>query len=120
MTLSILPGARVRAAAGLVGAVERVEPQNGDGHGADGPGYLLVARLGHRTTCIKRQDLERLVGEDGTARPRSWVFRGLGAGTQDGAEAAPCADWRAMGASEHFVQFLRGGRVPPGCGRRLH
>src|SRR5205085_1038509 len=33
------------------------------------------------------------------------VFQGQGVGTADGAEGAPRADWRAMGASEHFVQF---------------
>src|SRR5438067_12906818 len=68
-------------------------------------GHLPVARLGQRTIRIKRQDLERLLGEGRAASPQTQVFQGQGVGTADGAEGAPRADWRAMGASEHFVQF---------------
>jgi excisionase family DNA binding protein len=62
-------------------------------------GRLPAARLGHRTTRIKRRDLERLLGEGRTAVARSWAMRDLGT------EVAPRADWRVMGAREHFVQF---------------
>jgi len=69
-------------------------------------GRLPVARLGHRTSRIRREDLESLLAERGsaTSQPRGVSDRGAVAqGPNDG--DAPHADWRAMGASAHFVQF---------------
>jgi len=70
-------------------------------------GHLPASRVGPRTTRIKRADLERLMVQGGTISPWSWVFRNSGAGAAiaDGAAVAPQADWKAIGASEHFVQF---------------
>ena len=72
-------------------------------------GRLPVARLGHRTTRIKRADLERLLVPSGPAGSRAWGVQRLGAGAdaEDSPECshAPRMDWREMGASDHFVQF---------------
>lgn len=54
-------------------------------------GRLPVARLGHRTTRIAREDLEQAATGPVTAGPR--------------AEPAPSTNWTEMGESEHFVQF---------------
>ena len=55
-------------------------------------GRLPVRRLGHRTTRIKRADLERLLA-------------GTGAEGSADSRRAPRPDWREAGTSEHFVQF---------------
>src|SRR5919199_2379242 len=50
-------------------------------------GQIPVARIGHRTTRIKREDIERL----------------LAAGSV--AVHAPRPDWRDLATAEHFAQF---------------
>src|SRR5438067_1837243 len=57
-----------------------------------GAGRLPVRRLGHRTTRIRREDLERLLA-------------GTGAEGSGDSRRAPRPDWREVGTSEHFVQF---------------
>jgi excisionase family DNA binding protein len=67
-------------------------------------GRLPAARLGHRTTRIKREDVERLLAAAGDGVVALATRAGDGATTaEDG--RAPRADWQAMGASDHFVQF---------------
>ena len=68
-------------------------------------GRLPIARLGHRTTRIKRDDLERLLVQIGPAGSRSWVGRNLGAGADAEDGRAPRPGWRELRASEHVVQF---------------
>ncbi|HEY8286233.1 MAG TPA: GAF domain-containing protein [Chloroflexota bacterium] len=68
-------------------------------------GYLPAARLGQRTTRIRRQDLEWLLDERATAKPRSWVARGTRVDAGQRRSAAPRIDWRGMDPPEHFVQF---------------
>jgi excisionase family DNA binding protein len=72
-------------------------------------GRLPVTRLGHRTTRIKREDLEQVLREatvvdtrrsDGP-RPTERVDVAF----RDVNWYAPDALWASMGASEHFVQF---------------
>lgn len=64
-------------------------------------GRLPAARLGHRTTRIKREDLEQILVQGRPAGSRSAAVRKLEAGD----EHAPRADWTEMSAAEHFVQF---------------
>ncbi|MGH2354012.1 MAG: MEDS domain-containing protein, partial [Chloroflexota bacterium] len=72
-------------------------------------GQLPVSRLGHRTTRIKHEDLERLLGHNGGTGSQSEMVGALSAGAaaEHGAAhlSAPHADWAEMSASEHFVQF---------------
>lgn len=64
-------------------------------------GRLPAARLGHRTTRIRREDLERILVQGRPAGARSAAGPNLGA--ED--ERAPHSDWTEMSTSEHFVQF---------------
>ncbi|HEX5502707.1 MAG TPA: MEDS domain-containing protein, partial [Thermomicrobiales bacterium] len=64
-------------------------------------GRLTASRLGHRTTRIRREELERFLGAGAGVRPPDVGGDGHG----DGAAAAPRADWRDLEASRHFVQF---------------
>src|SRR5438874_293947 len=72
-------------------------------------GQLPVARLGHRTTRIKREDIERLLVHGGPARsgPSRAPEAGAEAATNGGigSSRAPRSDWTETGASEHVVQF---------------
>jgi excisionase family DNA binding protein len=70
-------------------------------------GHLPASRIGPRTTRIKRQDLEHLLAERGTARPWSMAFGSSGTGTATAgiATTGPHAGWSATGPSDHFVQF---------------
>ncbi|HET8631883.1 MAG TPA: GAF domain-containing protein [Thermomicrobiales bacterium] len=65
-------------------------------------GRLPSARLGRRTTRIRREDLERLAAAGAGDGAHEWAVRGDGHGDGDG--AAPHADWRAVGEANHFVQ----------------
>jgi excisionase family DNA binding protein len=64
-------------------------------------GRLPAARLGHRTTRIKREDLEQLFV---TIAPGDAAAALLWSPAADDVPA-PRADWTAAGAAEHFVQF---------------
>lgn len=80
-------------------------------------GRLPVARLGHRTTRIKREDLDGLVQEhleQATDEPDVPQTRTLGPSTPgaDGAIAdgglgppTPRTDWHGVGSGDHLVQF---------------
>jgi excisionase family DNA binding protein len=72
-------------------------------------GYLPVWRLGHRTTRIKREDIERLLVRMQAGRSPTWSVRNLSAAASAHDRATdlhtPGANWTAMGASDHFVQF---------------
>ena len=69
-------------------------------------GRLPVARLGHRTTRIRREDLERLLTERGPATSQLRVVPdGAPGASLRSDDAAPRSDWRAMDPSAHFVQF---------------
>src|ERR671935_2175918 len=50
-------------------------------------GQIPVARLGHRTSRIRREDIERMLSANGVAAQ------------------APRPDWRDLAAAEHFAQF---------------
>ncbi len=69
-------------------------------------GRLPVARFGHRTARIRREDLDRLVLE---SRPRIVPDRM----TEDARDAvhAPRSTWREMGPSEHLMQFYEADAV---------
>src|SRR5215210_4127619 len=69
-------------------------------------GRLPVARLGHRTSRIRREDLDALLAERGPAEARLRIAPD-GVPGADGQShiGAPHADWRTMGADAHFVQF---------------
>jgi PAS domain S-box-containing protein/excisionase family DNA binding protein len=69
-------------------------------------GRLPVARFGHRTARIRREDLERLVHE---SRLRIVPDRM----TEDAIDPdrAPPSTWRDMGPSEHLVQFYEADAV---------
>jgi PAS domain S-box-containing protein/excisionase family DNA binding protein len=71
-------------------------------------GRLPVARLGHRTVRIRREDLDWLLAEHGSAGSR---LRGVpdgatGLRTQDGVDGQRTrrSTWRDLGPSEHVVQ----------------
>jgi excisionase family DNA binding protein len=68
-------------------------------------GRLPVARLGHRTTRIKREDLERLLLELRPAGPRAWLTQRLRAGADSYGSDAPQPGGGEMAESDHFVQF---------------
>jgi PAS domain S-box-containing protein/excisionase family DNA binding protein len=69
-------------------------------------GRLPVARFGHRTARIRREDLDRLVVE---SRLRIVTDRM----TEDAIdpERAPRSTWQEMGPSEHLVQFYEADAV---------
>jgi excisionase family DNA binding protein len=72
-------------------------------------GRLSASRLGHRTTRIRREDLERLLLEVRPSTPRSWLVKRqveppYGPHPTE-LQLVPGADWRDMRTSEHFVQF---------------
>lgn len=71
-------------------------------------GRLPAARLGPRTTRIRRADLERALLEDAPGQPRGWVTRQRAAA--GGPERGP-TDWREIGPSEHVVQFYEADAV---------
>jgi excisionase family DNA binding protein len=56
-------------------------------------GQLPVARLGHRTARILRDDLQRVVAQHTTSNVRG------------GHSSAPGARWSDMAPTDHFVQF---------------
>src|SRR5437868_12448238 len=74
-------------------------------------GQLPAARLGHRTTRIQRDDLEKLLLRNRAVGSLSRVIeqqdRRAAALAEDGAafERAPGSGWTDVGAGEHFVQF---------------
>ncbi len=72
-------------------------------------GRFPVARLGHRTSRIKREDLERALLPDGPGGSRSWAARppSIGKSAVDGAtrEHGPRSAWPGLTGSEHLVQF---------------
>ena len=70
-------------------------------------GRLPAARLGHRTTRIKRDDLERLMVRLGPADSPSRTARDRDATSDDAAapEPDPGRVWGGLGPSEHVVQF---------------
>src|ERR671924_48248 len=76
-------------------------------------GRLPVARLGHRTSRIRREDLEQLLAEraGATAHLRMVEADAAGITTEEGADgqSALPSSWRGMGASEHVVQFYEAG-----------
>ena len=55
-------------------------------------GQIPVARLGHRTSRIRREDIERMLSANGVAAQ------------------APRPDWRDLAAAEHFAQFYEADR----------
>lgn len=72
-------------------------------------GHLPAARLGHRTTRIKRTDLERLLEKSGPSGSRWRLARGAGAGLTRLAPAGwtrgpEPGRWQAS-AWEHLAQF---------------
>lgn len=66
-------------------------------------GHLPASRVGPRTTRIARVDLERLTAERGAVVPLASAVAGPGAGMV--VDAPEAVDWRAIGPSEHVVQF---------------
>src|SRR5919198_4904279 len=72
-------------------------------------GQLPVRRLGHRTTRIKREDLERVLAHSQRAGSRSGGVGDLDAGTaaenRAARNGAPHTDWAELSACEHVVQF---------------
>jgi PAS domain S-box-containing protein/excisionase family DNA binding protein len=69
-------------------------------------GRLPVARFGHRTARIRREDLERLAQES----PLRTVPDRVTADTID-PDRAPASTWRQMGPAEHMVQFYEADAV---------
>src|SRR6266849_2732042 len=69
-------------------------------------GRLPVARFGHRTARIRREDLDRLVLE---SRLRIVPDRMIEDGIDP--DRAPRSTWREMGPSEHLVQFYEADAV---------
>ena len=68
-------------------------------------GRLPVARLGHRTSRVRRDDLEAFLVERGLSTVRVRTVSDATLGERSDAEA-PRADWRSIGESAaHFVQF---------------
>jgi PAS domain S-box-containing protein/excisionase family DNA binding protein len=69
-------------------------------------GRLPVARFGHRTARIRREDLDRLVLESRLLVVPDRV-------TEDAIDPdrAPRSTWREMGPSEHLVQFYEADAV---------
>src|SRR5262245_60071952 len=72
-------------------------------------GRLPVARLGHRTVRIRREDLDRILGQLGPAGSRAWMARSSDEHTVAGgcptSAAVVDSDRRAVGSRGHFVQF---------------
>ena len=69
-------------------------------------GRLPVARLGHRTSRIRREDLDGLLAENRPDEARLRVGSDRPAQLSGRSDVgAPHADWRTMGESAHFVQF---------------
>src|SRR5215212_4660399 len=72
-------------------------------------GRLPVTRLGHRTTRIRREDLEQFLaaGRATTAHLRVVPDEAIGWHDQAGRDGqdAPRAMWGEMGAAKHVVQF---------------
>jgi excisionase family DNA binding protein len=73
-------------------------------------GRLRVSRLGHRTTRVKIEDIERLLAQNGPGNSHSSDFYrkpGAGIAAEGNARRAqpPQSYLQEMGASEHFVQF---------------
>jgi PAS domain S-box-containing protein/excisionase family DNA binding protein len=69
-------------------------------------GRLPVARFGHRTARIRREDLERLVHE---SRLRTVPDRVTEKAIDP--DRAPASTWRQMGPAEHLVQFYEADAV---------
>lgn len=73
-------------------------------------GRLPVARLGHRTTRIAREDLERCLLQ--VSRSGSRASEDAYADSAAHAAArAPRGDWHDVGPTEHFVQFYEADAV---------
>jgi PAS domain S-box-containing protein/excisionase family DNA binding protein len=70
-----------------------------------GAGRLPVVRLGHRTVRVRREDLDRLLAEQGPAGSRLWAVNGRSREDDPDDDRAPRADWREIGVAAHFVQF---------------
>jgi len=72
-----------------------------------GEDRLRAARLGHRTTRIKREDLDAFVAQCESTRFRSRSLREAGArrGTETDVANHPAEDPSESGAGEHIVQF---------------
>lgn len=64
-------------------------------------GLLPATRLGRRTIRIKREDLDRALG---SVPSQPWVVANQGANGAASKHTDP-VDWRAIGASDHLVQF---------------
>src|SRR6266849_3752328 len=69
-------------------------------------GRLPVARFGHRTARIRREDLERLVHES-----RLRIVPDRMTGDAIDPDRAPPSTWREMGPSDHLVQFYEADAV---------
>jgi PAS domain S-box-containing protein/excisionase family DNA binding protein len=69
-------------------------------------GRLPLARFGHRTARIRREDLERLVQES-----RLRIVPGRLTEDAIDPDRAPRSTWREMGPSEHLVQFYEADAV---------
>src|SRR5579884_383964 len=65
-------------------------------------GRLPVARLGHRTVRIKREDLERILAQDGPSGSRLGIVRQQGESESSGAPLAGGLETRGV---HHVVQF---------------
>jgi PAS domain S-box-containing protein/excisionase family DNA binding protein len=92
-------------------------------------GRLPVARLGHRTARIRREDLEHFLARPAPPRSRLQVVpaAAIASPAQDGTEArhAPRVSWSEMGHAEHLVQFYEAdaallGSVSEYIGAALH
>jgi excisionase family DNA binding protein len=71
-------------------------------------GHLPAARIGHRTTRIKREDLEAMLLRLQAGQARPWVTRRRGTPASPNAAEnghAPRIHWSDMGPAEHFVQL---------------